>query len=76
MPGGNHRSMAMISIPTAGIPWTPTATEPTVRAQSVQKQVIPSELLVSAGNWVAVQELNLSYHNGYIYIVNNRVSPM
>ena len=29
-------------------------------------------------NWVAVKELKLSYHNGYIYIyiVNNRVSPI
>ena len=35
--------------------------------------------------WVAVEELKLSYHNGYIgfrvtrmgiYIVNNRVSPI
>ena len=26
--------------------------------------------------WVAVKELKLSYHNGYIYIVNNRVSPI
>ena len=30
--------------------------------------------------WVAVKELRLSYHNGflyiYIYIVNNRVSPI
>ena len=25
--------------------------------------------------WVAVKELKLSYHNGYIYGVNNRVSP-
>ena len=29
-------------------------------------------------NWVAVKELKLSYHNGYIHIyrVNNRVSPI
>ena len=27
-------------------------------------------------DWVAVKELKLSYHNGYIYIVNNRVSPI
>ena len=28
--------------------------------------------------WVAVKELKLSYHNGYIYIyiANNRVSPI
>ena len=26
--------------------------------------------------WVAVKELKLSYHNGYIYIVNNRVSNL
>ena len=26
--------------------------------------------------WVVVKELNLSYHNGYIYIVNHRVSPI
>ena len=29
-------------------------------------------------NWVAVKELKLSYHTGYIYIyiVNSRVSPI
>ena len=26
--------------------------------------------------WVAVKELKFSYHNGYIYILNNRVSPI
>ena len=26
--------------------------------------------------WVAVKEIKLSYHNGYIYIVNNRISPI
>ena len=26
--------------------------------------------------WVAVKELTLSYHNGHIYMVNNRVSPI
>ena len=26
--------------------------------------------------WVAVKEFSLSYHNGYIYIVNNWVSPI
>ena len=26
--------------------------------------------------WVAVKELRLSYHDGYIYILNSRVSPI
>ena len=33
-------------------------------------------LLISLFVWVAVKELKLSHHNGYIYIVNNRVSPI
>ena len=27
-------------------------------------------------NWVAVKELKLSYHNGYIELVSNRVPPI
>ena len=26
--------------------------------------------------WLAVKEVELSYHNGYIYVVNNRISPI
>ena len=27
-------------------------------------------------NWVAVKDVKLSYHNGYIYIENTRVPPV
>ena len=47
-----------------------TATNPCEGVQGSPKEDVP--------HYLAVKELKLSYHNGYIYIyiVNNRASPI